>query len=193
MDARTDPVQPGRLGRAVTSRRALTRAVGHAAWTVPLVQAAISAPAFAGSALAPTLRITLAESWIWQGGWYPAIAVQNLGSVPTTDLTLVVTFSSSFVLLPNGHVPGTHGRMTPGWWYRETLRWNPSDPIVLTFYRTGAQLGPGETLMLGATPPPLATDFALAWATPIPTDPVPVSAAATGFTGDTQLIQNVPA
>ena len=102
------------------SRRSVVRTAAHAAWAVPAIQIATSAPAFA--AASDTLAFT-AGSGDWDTSTYPR-TVQVMATVrnnsvadTTANLQVTVTFPNLYVWSQalSINLPITIGNVTGGW------------------------------------------------------------------------------
>ena len=119
------------------NRRTLLRTGAHAAWAIPAVQIVTQSPALAATGPA-ALSVTGTGRWTGPKnaeGLDVNLTVENANTLPTTALQVVLTF-------PTGWSPST----------TQPAGWSGSGSgNVITYTKTGAQLGGNSSVPLVAT------------------------------------------
>lgn len=171
------------------TRRSLTRAAGHAVWTLPLVELATSAPALAASGPggAP-LVLTQAIAWWSDAGLsgeselYVRITVANQSSLVVPDVRVTLVFPPDYSGPRGARTPG-YGALEnvgDGWVVGNTLVGGTVDHTTLVSFTRDA-LGAGATATIGPATPTRPA-FGILWGLPTPptTETVVVQVTATG-------------
>lgn len=104
---------PEPVSRSGPSRRSVVRVGAAAVWTIPLVQVATSAPAFAASGPA-TLSISAFTAIRSGQNVSVTIGLQNSGGVPTSS-SLVLDFSVPDIGGGYDKKPGSASSLSSGW------------------------------------------------------------------------------
>jgi hypothetical protein len=187
-----DPSQPRSHEEPGTTRRTLVRVAANAAWSVPLVSVATTAPAHAATSTSSTLALRCDSAtfflWTLDSVTYltPSITVTNPTEQNTDSVSIVLPFSVSDFHGANTDLNPPRPSLVDldvlsldEMWSATIDTVRKKDTVISVRLRRALGLGAHESATVGGDPGD-SLPFGIGFANTPTIDPVPIQITATG-------------